>query len=508
MENTYVYILVFIIFILLVKFFTKDKLSRYKNLPPNPPSLPIVGHLHLLKQPIHRTLQTLSLKYGKILFLRLGSRRVLLVSSPSGAEEIFTKHDIVFTNRPRLQVLKHFSYNYTTVTVAPYGDHWRNLRRLMALEIFSSSKLARFSSVRQREVQLLLNQIMERCNLGMKKIDLKTNFVELPFNVITMMIAGKRYYGEEVKDVEEARKVREVTRERVELSGASNMGDFLPFLQWGDFLGLDKKSMALMAKMEKFLQGLVDERRKVVLENGNDEVEKLMIDNLLALQETDPESYTDEIIKGLIMVMLVAGTDTTSTTLEWAMSLLLNHPEAMKRVRAEIDRNVGHERFLEEQDLPKLNYLQNVIDETLRLYPPTPLLVPRETSDHCVVGGFDVPRGTMLLVNAWAIHRDPTVWEDPTQFKPERFQGWSNNGTVQGHMLIPFGAGRRGCPGVGLANRVIGLALGSLIQSFEWERVSEAKVDMSEGLGLTMPKVKPLESICRPRQIMLPHFLG
>ena len=156
---------------------------------------------------------------------------------------------------------------------------------------------------------------------------------------------------------------------------------------------------------------------------------------------------------------------------------------------------------MNEQDLPNLNHLQNVINETLRLYPPVPLLGVREASADCVVGGFDMPCGTMMVINAWAIHRDPELWNEPTHFKPERFEGWNGEGP-QGYRLIPFGGGRRGCPGDGLANRLIALVLGSLIQAFEWERISEEKVDMSEGLGLTMPKIKPLEALCKPRPLM------
>lgn len=181
------------------------------------------------------------------------------------------------------------------------------------------------------------------------------------------------------------------------------------------------------------------------------------------------------------------------------MSLLLNHPDTMKRVKAEIDRTVTENgRPLEEQDLPKLDYLHNVINETHRLYPAVPLLVPHESSEDCVVGGFHVPRGTMLLVNAWAIHRDPEVWEDPKKFMPERFRAGSADHD-EGCRLIPFGAGRRGCPGAGVGNRVVALTLGALIQSFEWKRIGEEEVDMAEGLGLSMPKAKPLEAICTPR---------
>ncbi|ONI33501.1 hypothetical protein PRUPE_1G428700 [Prunus persica] len=506
MEEPFWYGLALIIFTLLLKLSTTKLGQKHKkNLPPSPPSLPMIGHLHLVKQPIHRTLQALAEKFGKVLLLRWGSRRVLLVSSPSVAEELFTKHDIIFASRPRLLVGKHFAYDFTTVTLAPYGDLWRNLRRVMTLEVFSSARLAQFSSIRQGEVRLLLNQTVKSCAKSMTKVELKSKFTELSFNVMTMMAVGKRYYGENVLDAEEAKNIQKVIRDGVDISGATNFGDFFPFLQWMDMTGIEKKMVSLMAKMDNFLQGLVDERREILSAtcgSNRKEVKKLMIDNLLALQEKEPQFYTDQIIKGIIMVMLVAGTDTSSATLEWAMALLLNHPEAMEKVRAEIDTKVGQERLLEEQDLPKLTYLQNVINETLRLYPPTPLLVPHEASEDCVVRGFDVPRHTMLFINAWAIHRDPELWEDPTKFKPERFEGWSGEGS-EGYKLIAFGAGRRGCPGAGLASRLVRLALGSLVQSFEWERIGEENVDMSEGLGLTMPRAKPLEAMCKPRPLML-----
>ncbi|VVA12011.1 PREDICTED: cytochrome P450 [Prunus dulcis] len=474
MEEPFWYGLALIIFTLLLKLSTtKLRQKHKKNLPPSPPSLPMIGHLHLVKQPIHRTLQALTEKFGKVLLLRWGSRRVLLVSPPSVAEELFTKHDIIFASRPRLLVGKHFAYDFTTVTLAPYGDLWRNLRRVMTLEVFSSARLAQFSSIRQGEVRLLLNQTMKSCAKSMTKVELKAKFTELSFNVMTMMAVGKRYYGENVLDAEEAKNIQKVIRDGVDISGATNFGDFFPFLQWMDMTGIEKKMVSLMAKMDNFLQGLVDERREILSAtcgSNRKEVKKLMIDNLSALQEKEPQFYTDQIIKGII----------TTPRLD----------------------KVGQERLLEEQDLPKLTYLQNVINETLRLYPPTPLLVPHEASEDCVVRGFDVPRHTMLFINAWAIHRDPELWEDPTKFKPERFEGWSGEGS-EGYKLIAFGAGRRGCPGAGLASRLVRLALGSLVQSFEWERIGEENVDMSEGLRLTMPRAKPLEAMCKPRPLML-----
>ncbi|CAI9752878.1 unnamed protein product [Fraxinus pennsylvanica] len=181
------------------------------------------------------------------------------------------------------------------------------------------------------------------------------------------------------------------------------------------------------------------------------------------------------------------------------MSLLLNHPQVLKKAREEIDTHVGFNRLVEEQDLPKLQYLHCIILETLRLFPSVPMLVPHESTEDCKVGGYNIPKGTMLLINAWAIHRDPTVWDDPVNFKPERFEKME----VETHKLLPFGMGRRACPGSGLAQRMIVLALRSLIQCFEWERISAEKIDLSEGHGITLPKAKPLEAMCRRRDAMV-----
>ncbi|KAJ0025321.1 hypothetical protein Pint_06968 [Pistacia integerrima] len=201
------------------------------------------------------------------------------------------------------------------------------------------------------------------------------------------------------------------------------------------------------------------------------------------------------------MTLLAAGTDTTSVTAEWAMSLLLNHPLVLKRARAELDRHVGHGRLAEEPDFVKLPYLQRIINETLWLFPTVPLLVPHESSNYCTIGGYDVPPSTMLIVNAWSIHRYPKVWEDPKSSRPERFEGLE--GEVEAYNFIPFGRGRRSCPGASLANRVMGLALATLIQCFEWERISEEEVDLTEGTGLIMPKVKPLEAMCKAQDSLL-----
>ncbi|XP_027169216.1 cytochrome P450 81D1-like [Coffea eugenioides] len=167
--------------------------------------------------------------------------------------------------------------------------------------------------------------------------------------------------------------------------------------------------------------------------------------------------------------MLTVGTDASSVTIKWALSLLLNHPKVLEKAQTELDAQVGTERLVDEHDLSNLPYLHNIISETLQLYPAAPMLVPHELSDD--------------------FHRDPNVWDDPTSFKPERFEGLQ----VQPSRLVPFGMGRKSCPGSDLAQRVVGLALGSLIQSFDWKRIGEEEIDLAEGTRVSMPKAKPLE---------------
>ncbi|GLT28875.1 hypothetical protein SLA2020_037780 [Shorea laevis] len=316
-------------------------------------------------------------------------------------------------------------------------------------------------------------------------------FVDLTFNNIMRMVAGKRYYGgdEDVTNYEEAMQFKELIAQIFQIVGVgSNVAEFLPILKW--VRNDEKKLINLAKRIDGFLQKLIDEHR---IKEGNS-----IIDYLLSLQKLGPDYYTDQIIKGLALVLIFAGTDTSAITLDWAMSNLLNHPDVLKKARDEIDAQVGDQRLMDETDVPNLHYLQNIILETLRLYPPGPLLVPHFSSSDCTVGGYDVPRDTIVLVNAYAIHRDQKLWDDPTSFRPERF----DEEEKESHRLLPFGLGRRSCPGAELAQRMVSLTLGSIIQCFEWEREGEEEVDMTEGKGATMPRVQPLEAICKSRPIV------
>ncbi|XP_010548442.1 PREDICTED: cytochrome P450 81D11-like [Tarenaya hassleriana] len=491
MESQTLILSLLVLFLSAGIFFHRRRKNRQLNLPPSPArSLPVIGHLRLLKPPIHRTFLRLSESLGgaPIFSLRLGNRLVFVVSSASIVEECFTKNDVVLANRPKFILSKHVGYDSTTMVGASYGDHWRNLRRIGAVEIFSSHRLSGFLSVRKDEIRRLILRLSKNSSHGFAKVEMKSKLADLAFNNVIRMVAGKRYYGDEDEEDEEAKRVRHIISEVLERAGAGNPADYFPFLRW--VTNFEKRIMRLGDRSDKLCQGLIDEKR------ANKEKGNTMIDHLLSLQETEPEYYTDRIIKGIIFALVVAGTDTSAVTLEWALSNLVNHPEVLKKARDEIDSKVGLDRVIDEPDISNLPYLQSIVNETLRLHPAVPMLLPHMSSEDCKIAGYDMPRGTMLLTNMWAIHRDPRLWEDPASFKPERFE---KEGEAE--KLMPFGIGRRACPGSGLAQRLVTLALGSLIQCFEWERIGEEPVDMAEDKGLTMPKLIPLHVLCKSRAI-------
>lgn len=291
------YTLLTIIFLLTLKFLLT---KRLKNLPPGPLSIPIIGNIHQLKHPLHRTLQNLSQKYGQVFSLRFGSRLVVVVSSPSVVHECFTKNDIVLANRPPLLAAKHIGYNFTTVTVAPYGDHWRNVRRIISLEILSTHRLNSFYGIRKGEIAKLVQTLGRESVNDFAKVELKSKLTEMTFNTIMRMISGKRYYGEDcdVSDVEEAKGFRDLIKEVISVGGSSNPGEFVGIFRWLDFGDYEKRLKRVGSRFDTFLQGLVDEHRRKK-KNGN-----TMIDHLLKLQESQPEYYTDQIIKGIVLVTI------------------------------------------------------------------------------------------------------------------------------------------------------------------------------------------------------------
>ncbi|KAL1534196.1 cytochrome P450 81C13-like [Salvia divinorum] len=493
--------LIFIIFIL--KHFSSH---QNKNHPPSPPSLPVIGHLHLLnlKNPLYLTLTSLSSLYGPIFSLRLGCKSFLIISSPSAVEESFTTNDVVFANRPTSVAGDHLTYNYSSYSWSPYGHLWRVLRRLTVVELFSSHSLQRSAHIREEEMLRILRLLRKESG---KRVDLNNVISTFSFNVVMRGIAGKLCVGEEEIGTEAGREILRWMRAMFSPTVLLGMCDYFPILRMIGYKGLEKNAVLMQKKRDKFLQAMVDEIREKSsvapaaaedkMRGGN------LTERLLSVQASGPDLYNDDVIKSILVVMLAAGTDTSALTMEWAMSNLLTQPHVLQKLQQEIDNNVGHDHLINDADLPKLPYLRCVVNETLRLHPVAPLLLPHLSSEQCRVGGYDIPRGTILLVNAWAVHRGPSQWDDPEKFYPERFEGLEAE--REGSRFLPFGTGRRACPGAAMAMRTVSLALGAFVQCFEWGK-GDVEVDFGVDLAVTLRKAKPLEAVCVVRNEAL-HLL-
>ncbi|KAF5765606.1 putative isoflavone 2'-hydroxylase [Helianthus annuus] len=305
-----------ILSIVTIIWITKFAFVNNKNLPPTPfPCVPIIGHLYLVKSPLYRALGKLSNRHGPMLMLRFGTRRVLLVSSPEAVEECLTTNDVTFANRPHLLAGKHLGYGYTTLFWSSYGDHWRNLRRIASLELLSAHRLQTLNSIRAKEVRLLAKKVYRKVVTD-EMVEMKSMFFELMLNVMMMMIAGKRYYGDHEVDVEAARQFKEIVMETFVVMETTNVSDYLPWWKWLGGRELEKRMVALRGKRDGFMQGLLEEHRNrkkpavLTTKDGCTEAtvkemeQKNLIEVLLKLQETEPQYYKDEVIKGLMQVKM------------------------------------------------------------------------------------------------------------------------------------------------------------------------------------------------------------
>ncbi|PKA52522.1 Cytochrome P450 81D1 [Apostasia shenzhenica] len=430
------------------------KREKNPNLPPSPPSLPILGHLHLFTKPLHQSLTDIAGRLGPTVFVRFGSRLVVIVSSP----------DVADRRNPPSGLPASAVAVPTSAAAAAAADEVRRLLRGLHRE--AEAAAAEWSVG------------------GAVKVELKSRLFAVAVNAVMTAIAGKKYYGEE--EEEEARRFRGAVEELFGFRGGSIVGEMVPAMRWVEIVEVGERLRRFREYMDGFLQKLIDERRMIAGSAGGREEgedgEKTMISVLRSLQMADPEA------KDLILSFLTEGIATISNTAEWAMSLLLNSPEKMKKARSEIDDLVGQGRLLQESDLPHLPFLRCIVKETLRLYPPAPLLPSPELG----LDGFSVPAGATLMVNAYAVHRSPARWEAAEKFVPERFENNRGDGFAWNEMLCRQ-------PVSGEASAVV---VGAMIQCFEWERVGKEDVDMREGVGMTTLKAVPLEAVCTPRPLM------
>uniref|UniRef100_A0A2P2JNX3 Cytochrome P450 n=1 Tax=Rhizophora mucronata TaxID=61149 RepID=A0A2P2JNX3_RHIMU len=474
-------------------------------------ALPIIGHLHLLgaQKTLARTLAAMADKYGPIFTIWLGKHRAVVVSGSEAIKECFTTNDRILASRPKSSHGEYLSYNYASFGFASYGTYWRNIRKIATIQLLSSQRLKLLRHVQVSEVNMLIKDLYffyKTNNRDSSKIVISEHLEQLTLNMITRMIAGKRYFNSCNSENEgEGKRIGELMKEFMYISGALVPSDLIPFLRWMNyFLGPIKTMKRLSREFDLVLESWIEEhktKRLKISEPKN--MQEDFIDVLLSVLEDDLifGHTRNTIIKATAMTLLIAGADTTSIALTWILANLLSNRHALERAQEELDLKVGRERWVEDSDVGNLVYLQAIVKETLRLYPPGPLSVPHEAAEDFCISGYHVPKGTRLLVNLWKLHRDPNVWSSPEEFMPERFLTMQANMGVSGQdfVLIPFGSGRRSCPGMTFALQAIHMTLAKLLQGFNLTTPMNVPVDMTEGLGITLPKATPLEVQIVPR---------
>ncbi|XP_031405056.1 cytochrome P450 CYP82D47-like [Punica granatum] len=482
-------------------------------------SWPLFGHLHLLGGPCptHLVLAQMADKCGPIFTIRLGLRRAVVVNSWELAKECLTSNDRALATRPKTLSSEILTYNYAMVAFSPYSPYWRRVRKISTLELLSTHRISLLRQVRESEVLALVRDIYQEYRrknassisdsraepASLLHVDMERWFRDISMNLMFRMIVGKRFHDDAEGD-EEGRKA---LGDWMELMGRFVVSDGLPFLRWLDLGGHEKAMKKTAKKLDLMAQRWLDEhkaRRNLDGEAGAVKSEKDFMDVLLSILDGNAEigSYdSDTINKAMCLTMILAGIDTTTVTMTWATSLLLNNKEALKKVQQELDTQIGRDRQVNELDLKNLPYLQSVIKETLRLYPPGPLSIPHEAIEDCNISGYFVAKGTQLILNLYKIQRDPHVWPDPSEFRPERFLTTHKDVEVRGQNFefIPFGSGRRMCPGISLGLQVIGLPLASFLHAFIVQTPGGEAVDMQEAMGLTNLKATPLEVLATPR---------
>nr|WET52751.1 cytochrome P450 82D365 [Callicarpa americana] len=495
--------------------FINPKASKSNAPPEAGGAWPFIGHLHLMnggstaaKLP-HITLGAMADKYGPIFTIRLGVRQAVVVSNGELAKELFTTCDVAVSSRPSLASSRHLGYDMAMFGFSPYGKYWQEIRKLVSSELLSARRVELQKHVLVSETAQSVNELYtlwtQKANAsGRVSVEMKEWFGDLNLNVVLRMVVGKRFFGSSGDSGDQARRCQRVMRDFFHLVGVAVVGDALPYLGWLDIGGYEKKMKETSKELDLLVGQWLEEHRDKEFSGKGKEQEDFMDVMLSVVRGTKLQSQydADTIIKSTCSNLISGASDTTTVVLVWALSLLLNNNHVLKKAQQELDYHIGRERRVNDSDIGKLLYLQAIVKETLRLYPPAPLGGSRQFTQDCNLGGYHIPKGIQLFVNLWKLHRDPHVWpDDPSEFRPERFLTTQKDIDVKGRdfALIPFGAGRRICPGIHFGLQMLHLVLANLLQGFEFSTPMGELVDMTESFGLTNSKATPLDVCVAPR---------
>ncbi|PRQ20224.1 putative cytochrome P450 [Rosa chinensis] len=432
--------------------------------------------------------------YGPIYKLQLGTKLCIVVSSPELVKQVVRDHDTTFSNR--------------NPTIAD----WRKLRKVFVGQMLSKINLDDGYALRKEEVHKSISHIYH------DKIGTQTDVGEFAFSTV-INATLRMLWGATLQGTNFGEDYRKLVAEIVYLFAKPNISDYFPVLARFDIQGIERQAKKVQSAIDKILSRAIEEQMKMLASAKMGEYNKnmkgrtfcssswrtiiimKMVQHRLQCNNCRACSWYSNLTFGLFFDIVVGGTDTTATIGEWVLTELMQHPEEMIRVQEELTQIVGLNNLVEEFHFPKLHHLDAVIKETFCLHPPVPLLVPRRSSQPTIIGGYYIPKGSTIFLNAWAIQRVPSVWDDPLEFRPQRFLNPSNSFDYQGNkfQFLPFGYGRRICAGIPLAERMLFYVLASFLHSFDWKLPNDKKLDVSDKFGIVTKKNTPLIAVPTPR---------
>ncbi|KAK7279526.1 hypothetical protein RJT34_24579 [Clitoria ternatea] len=439
----------------------KIRMTNY-NLPPGPSLFTIIrNYAELYKKP-QQTMAKFAKVYGPIMRFTIGQSTTIIMSSVEATKEILQTHDVLFSDRTNPDITTAYNHNHYSLVFLPVSPLWQELRKICHGHLFSTKTLDASQHLRRKKLQELIDDIRlssikgEVVDVGRAAFMTCINF--LSFTFVSKDFVQSLGNGE----------YKHIVGTLLKATGTPNLVDYFPVLRMFDPQRIRRHTANYIDKLFDVLDPMIDERMKM-RKDGDYVTNDDMLDILLDLKDANNQKINKKQIKHLFLDLLVAGTDTTAYGLERTMTELMHNPEAMLKAKKELEETIGKGEVVEESDVARLPYLQAVIKESLRLHPPAPLLLPRRAKLDVEVCGYTIPKGAQVLINEWAIGRNPDIWEDAHIFSPERFLGSNIDVKGRNFKLTPFGSGRRICPGSPLAIRMLHLMLGSMINSFDWK---------------------------------------
>ncbi|KAK4486232.1 hypothetical protein RD792_008902 [Penstemon davidsonii] len=492
--------LVLLLLVLAWSYVLGSNSSRHRGkLAPGPYPFPIIGNIFQLGRKPHQSLAKLSETYGPLMSLQLGSIYTVVVSSPEITKEVLQKHDHVLSGRTIGAAAQVHNHHNISMAYLPVGNQWRKIRKICKEQMFSNPRLDAGRSLRQEKLKELCDYVRECCVKG-RAVDIGEAAFITSLNLMSATLYSEDFTSFNSEST--THEWREIIRGVVKTVGVPNVADFFPVLKRFDPQGITKEAEFYFGKLLEMFEDVVKQRlhsRKITSPNPPPKKND-MLEALLDLGEGSEDAFfSSNHIKHLLLDLFIAGSHTTSSTVEWAITELLLNPTKMSRAKNELRTVVGENKQVEESDISTLPYLQAVIKEILRFHPAGPLLIPHKSEADVEINGYTIPKNTQILVNVWAMGRQSNLWSSPNSFEPERFL---DNKVVdfkgQYFEYIPFGSGRRICPGLPLANRMLHILVASLIQNFDWELEPGTKpedVDTTEKFGLALHKAVPLKAL-------------